>query len=150
MDVEGIIIRRADAAELVDLRHRVLRQGLPREQAIFPGDELPTSGHFGAFADGIAVCCATFHLSQWDDQPAYQLRGMATDTAYRGRGLGRAVLELAEKTITADRRILQLWCNAREIAVPFYQTAGWVIVSERFHIPTAGPHFRMTKRPNDQ
>jgi GNAT superfamily N-acetyltransferase len=146
MDIGDIIIRRADAAELVDLRHRVLRLGLPRTDAIFDDDESPTSGHFGAFVEGVAVCCATFHLKPWQSAPAFQLRGMATDPDYRGRGVGRAVLDLAEKTMTADRQILQLWCNAREPAVPFYQNAGWAIASERFEIPTAGPHFRMAKR----
>jgi predicted GNAT family N-acyltransferase len=146
MNLDGIIVRQADGSELIDLRHRVLRAGLPREEAMFAGDEKPTSAHFGAFADGVCVCCASFHLNEWEGKPAYQLRGMATDLAYRGMGLGKAVLELGESTITADGKVPQLWCNAREIAVPFYKSAGWEIVSERFQIPTAGPHFRMTKR----
>jgi GNAT superfamily N-acetyltransferase len=146
IDGRTVIIRRSSADEIIDLRHRVLRPGLPRDAAMFPGDELPSSGHFGAFADGIAVCCATFHLNSWDSAPALQLRGMATDAGMRGKGLGRAVLHLAESAMTADRRVLQLWCNAREIAVPFYQSMGWAIASEKFEIPTAGPHFRMTKR----
>ena len=33
----------------------------------------------------------------------------------------------------------------RAPAVPFYQRAGWTVVSDVFDIPTAGPHHRMTR-----
>ncbi len=143
---DGVTVRRATGAEMVDLRHAVLRQGLPRTDAIFSADCVSSSGHFGAFLDGETLCCATFHLNHWEDAAAFQLRGMATHPAYRGRGLGAAVLTLAERTMTAEQNVLQLWCNAREPAVPFYQSMGWKVVSERFEIPTAGPHYKMAKR----
>src|SRR5690349_2934028 len=56
-----IVIRAAELSEIVDLRHAVLRQGLPRAEAIFAGDDAPTSRHYGAFCDGTAVGCATLH-----------------------------------------------------------------------------------------
>ena len=139
---QPLIVRQAELSEIIDLRHRVLRAGLPLSQAIFPGDELPTSSHYGAFADA-ALCCATFHLNSWQDQPAYQLRGMATHPAWAGLGLGRAVQKVAIETIIASSPIRLFWCNARLIAIPFYQKLGWKIVSELFDIPTAGPHYRM-------
>jgi GNAT superfamily N-acetyltransferase len=148
---QPITVRRAMAEEIIDLRHRVLRAGLPRSEAIFPGDELPGNHHFGAFGDAessAALCCATFHLSSWKDQPAWQLRGMATDPAWVGIGLGRAVLNLAIGSIKAASPVHQFWCNARLIAIPFYQKMGWEIASERFEIPTAGPHHRMVLTPS--
>jgi len=39
-----------------------------------------------------------------------------------------------------------LWCNARVPAVGFYESLGWRVVSERFEIPTAGPHVKMVRR----
>jgi hypothetical protein len=39
-----------------------------------------------------------------------------------------------------------MWCNGRQPAAPFYERLGWTIASEAFEIPTAGPHFRITKR----
>jgi predicted GNAT family N-acyltransferase len=158
MTIDGltIIFRRAQASEVIDLRHRVLRPGLPREEAIFAGDEIPTNYHFGAFfgkPDSPALCCTTFHLNQWQDQPAWQLRGMATDPAWAGRGLGRSVVKLGIGTITASSPVKLFWCNARLIAIPFYEKLGWQIVSERFEIPFAGPHHRMVYRaenPNDR
>src|SRR5678815_18588 len=89
----------AKLQDIIDLRHVVLRQGLPREEAIFKGDEAPTSHHFAAFANGNCVGCATFHLNEWEGKPAYQLRGMATAPEFRSAGIGSALLDLAEQTL---------------------------------------------------
>ena len=144
-------IRRASLEEILDLRHVVLRAGLPRESAIFPGDDVPSSRHYGAFVAGASqprtVGCATFHLNQWEGAPAWQLRGMATSDDFRKRGLGRAMLEVADREFLADPSApRQLWCNARVPAMGFYQLLGWAVVSEPFEIPTAGPHVRMVRR----
>jgi GNAT superfamily N-acetyltransferase len=145
IDEKPVTVRRANAQELIDLRHRVLRAMLAREAAMFPGDDDASSYHFGAFdgSTNAALCCATFHFSIWEDQPAYQLRGMATDPAWAGKGLGRAVMQLAVETITAQTPIRQFWCNGRVVAIPFYQKLGWRIASERFDVPYAGPHHRL-------
>ena len=90
VDGKEVVVRAARFEEIVDLRHAVLRQGLPREEAIFPGDDAPTSRHCGAFVGDAAVGCATFHASRWEDEPAWQLRGMATLPEFRGKGIGRA------------------------------------------------------------
>ena len=144
-----VVLRRAAAEELIDLRHRVLRAGLPRHDAIFPGDELPANRHFGAFVDREIVCCATFHREPYDGEAAWRLRGMATNAAFQGRGIGHALLDFAEDLLKSDDPMRLLWCNARIAAVPFYQSMGWTIVSELFDIPTAGPHHRMIKRMGD-
>src|SRR5205823_219035 len=86
-----IVLRPARWEEIVDLRHAILRQGLAREAAIFEGDDAPSSRHCGAFDGALAVGCATMHASRWEDEPAWQLRGMATVAELRGMGLGRAM-----------------------------------------------------------
>jgi predicted GNAT family N-acyltransferase len=139
----SIVVRAAQLHEIVDLRHAVLRQGLPRAEAIFPGDDAPTSRHYGAFRDAVAVGCATLHASQWEGEPAWQLRGMATSPQFRRQGLGKVILEEMEASL--DPGAL-LWCNARVPYVPFYQAMGWHVVSDPFEIPTAGPHVKMVKR----
>jgi GNAT superfamily N-acetyltransferase len=146
VDGQTLVLRRAELGEIIDLRHRVLRAGLPRETAVFAGDEMPTSLHVGAFADARTVCCATFHLSRWQDEPAWQLRGMATDDLFRGKGVGRALLALAEQMLCDAGPIRQLWANARVPAVGFYQSLGWEVVSPEFEIPTAGPHHQIAKK----
>lgn len=146
MDAQRPILRRAQLEELIGLRHRVLRSGLPRDSAIFAGDELRTTRHFGAFLAGQTICCATFHASKWEDQPAWQLRGMASDEAVRGKGVGRQLLEFAERSLCDESPVRQLWANARVPALRFYQSLGWEVVSEVFDVPTAGPHVRIARQ----
>jgi GNAT superfamily N-acetyltransferase len=145
--VGGVWVRIGPAKleDVIDLRHVVLREGLPREAAIFEGDEAPTSHHFAAFANGKCVGCATFHLNQWEGKPAYQLRGMATAPEFRSGGIGTEMLRLAEEKLKEAGPVRQLWCNARTPALSFYKRQGWKVVSEEFFIPTAGPHYRMIK-----
>lgn len=150
LDGREVVLRPASLGEIIPLRHKVLRPGLPRDTAIFAGDERVTTHHFAAVdEDGRVVGCATFHLNSWRNEPAWQLRGMATDDRVRGKGVGRALLDFAEAVITADLLPKAMWCNARVPASGFYQTMGWTVVSEPFDIPTAGPHYRMLKPSAD-
>jgi predicted GNAT family N-acyltransferase len=149
LEIDGVRLelRRARIEELVDLRHEVLRHGLPREAAIFDGDDAPTTRHYGAFDRGKAVGCATLMLNHWEGEPAWQVRGMATDARFRSRGLGAALLGMAEAELVGERSPVRLlWCNARVPAVRFYEKLGWAVRCEPFDIPTAGPHVKMTRR----
>lgn len=146
IDLNQLVVRRVHPDEIVELRWRILRDGLPRTEAIFAGDELPTSYHFAATVPDRVLCCATMHLNEWESEPAYQLRGMATDDDCRGMGLGKRVLSAMERAIAAETPIRRLWCNARTPALEFYRRQGWEVRSEVFEIPTAGPHVKMTKR----
>jgi GNAT superfamily N-acetyltransferase len=139
-------IRRAAATEVIDLRHAVLRAGLPRETAIFPGDDDPAARHFVAEVGGRIVATLTMHLNQWNTEPAWQLRGMAVEPDLQGSGVGGQLLLAAERSAIEDSPTLQLWCNARVPAVRFYEQHGWTVASERFDVPTAGPHVKMIKR----
>lgn len=154
-DGSAVLLRQLPVEQIVDLRHRVLRAGLPREAAMFEKDHAAGTLHFGAIAhtDGKAaagetvVSCATFHPDQWESAPAWRLRGMATESAYRGRGVGRALLGFAETVLVrASPAATVLWCNARVPAVRFYESLGWTVMSPEFDVPTAGPHHVMVKR----
>jgi len=147
-----IEVRRVAVEKILDLRHRILRAGLPPESACFEGDEAETTLHFAAFAvepSGHAgqhpVGCLSLMLNSFQAEPAWQLRGMAVDESHQGRGLGRELLKHAEQTVEIGQ-VLLLWCNARVPAAGFYEKHGWTIVSDVFEIPTAGPHVKMSKR----
>lgn len=142
---DGIEIVSTTLDRILDLRHAILRAGLPRETAIFAGDEAASSLHVSAVRGGEVVGCASFHLNEWQGRPAYQLRGMATAESVRRQGVGRRMLAFAEGELLARNITRQLWCNARVPAVEFYQAMGWRVESEVFEIPTAGPHVRMAK-----
>ena len=145
-----LVIRQGTATEVLDLRHQVLRAGLPRESAIFTGDDHPDARHVVAVApDGRVVGCATVHPSTRDGAPAWQLRGMATDPAYRGCGVGRAMLDHLVRLVYDEFPFRPMWCNARTPAVGFYEGQGWQVASEPFEIPTAGPHVVMVRVRRD-
>ena len=141
-------IRAITAEETLDLRHAILRAGLPRETAIFPGDESATSRHFGAYLDGRLVGVATIHfaplLDRPDFDPAYQLRGMATSEEARGQGIGSALLAACvEEAVRHGGQ--WIWCNARTPAAGFYGRHGFKVQGGIFDIPNAGPHYRMIR-----
>lgn len=144
-----LVVRKADIAELLDLRWRVLRTGMPREAARFDGDDHPATLHFGCVSGCRIVACVTIMQSTWLNKPAWQLRGMAVDPPHQGQGLGGSLLCHVERYIQTNPDYpALLWCNARETATAFYKKHGWQIASERFDIPTAGPHFQMFKDLN--
>jgi GNAT superfamily N-acetyltransferase len=147
---DKIAVRPARAEELIDLRHKVLRAGLPRSEGMFVEDDSPTTLHAGAFAGERNVGCATMMREAYKGQPAYRLRGMAVDPDFHRLGIGRRLLELLEARVRETNHTDLLWCNARTPAVPFYLSMGWTIVSAEFDIPTAGPHFVMIKKMEPQ
>ena len=89
-----VVLRKAALAEILALRHAVLRPGLPPAFAAFDGDGAPSTHHYGAFDGADAVGCLSFMRRDRDGE-AHQLRGMATAPAVRGAGVGRALLAYA-------------------------------------------------------
>jgi GNAT superfamily N-acetyltransferase len=145
---EDYDIRVIPTADTVPLRISVLRPGRPLEAAQFPGDEEPTTRHFGAFDRGALVGIATLLRAPLPEQPgptALQLRGMATAPEVRGHGHGR---ELVHRCIafTREQKVELLWCNARVVALGFYRKLGFEIIGGEFEVPDVGPHFRMWLR----
>jgi GNAT superfamily N-acetyltransferase len=151
-NTHGINICRVSVNVIIDLRHRMLRVGLPREAAQFPGDEESSTWHLGLFCSSQPeekarlVSCASWMLNSYKDESAWQLRGMCTDEQHQGRGFGGRLLACAEAAIVGSSNVRLFWCNARVPAVPFYERHGWKVDSEEFDIPTAGPHRRMVKK----
>jgi GNAT superfamily N-acetyltransferase len=142
-------VRPISATVTLDLRHAILRAGLPRETAIFPGDDAPSSQHFGAFMNERLVGVATIHYVPLPDplvleRSAYQVRGMATVEEVRGQGVGSALLVACIAAAKAAG-VPWIWCNARTPAAGFYSHHGFKVQGEVFDIPTAGPHYRMRR-----
>jgi GNAT superfamily N-acetyltransferase len=143
---EQIAIRSVSFERIIDLRHAILRQGLPREAAVFAGDDAESAIHLAAMAGDAVIGCVTLHLSEWHGEAAWQLRGMACRADQQQRGVGRRLVEAAEQRVLNGGGPRLMWCNARVPAMGFYLKMGWIAVSEEFEIPTAGPHVKMIKR----
>lgn len=147
-----MIIERVDSREIIPLRHRVLRAGLPIATARFEGDGDKTSFHWASYPVDHAyntlepIACASCIAVEFNGEPAYKLRGMATDARYRGLGLGTELLKWSESATSEITGIRLFWCNARIEAVRFYEKQGWIKTGDIFHIHDAGPHLIMFKK----
>jgi predicted GNAT family N-acyltransferase len=130
-------------AAILGLRHRILRPGFPPSTAEFIGDDDPGTIHFGAKLNRDVVSCLSLYVSEWQGSTAWQLRGMATDAAFQGQGLGRQLLDYAVAEAVTMQPSWPIWCNARVSAVGFYSKANWTVESEQFEIEGVGPHVRM-------
>jgi GNAT superfamily N-acetyltransferase len=145
VEIDSIQIGPVPVEEIVDLRHAVLRAGLARETAYFPGDRDLGTVHLAAKHGQTVVACATVLVNQWEGRRACQLRGMAVDPAFQRRGVGGRLLAEIER-VAVQNGVGLIWANARAPAADFYRKHGWETVSEQFEIPTAGPHFKMVRK----
>lgn len=118
------------AADTHALRRRVLRVDTPTTEVHFAEDEEPTTWHLGLreTATGELRAISTW---LWRDHPAepgrrgVQLRGMAVDDGYRGRGVG-GILLYGGLTVAVERGAEVLWARARDTALGFYMAHGWM------------------------
>lgn len=141
---------------VLPLRTRVLRPDWPADRlATYPEDDQSGTVHLAAEQDGEIVGVGTVY----DEAPpeehrgaipddafapgaSWRLRGMATSDGVRGRGFGAAVLEACYQSVR-DGGGAYLWCNARLVAVPFYERMGMAAVGDEFDMPGIGPHYVM-------
>lgn len=142
---EPLHIEVVPVERIVGLRWRLLIDGTGRGSPRFDEDDLPETFHLGAFAGEELVGCLTMLPSTWQGEPAWQLRGMAVEPAYRKQKIGGRLLEAAEAEARGRSEACWIWCKAREEAIVFYRRAGWRIESEPFEY--AGiTHVTMSRR----
>lgn len=139
-------IRIIDTESTYPLRIEILRKGIALDYK-FVGDEEKNTFHIGAFIEeecvGIASCMKKEH-ALFKGENVYQLRGMAVKKDIQKTGIGKEIV-LKTEEILKERNASMVWCNAREIAVGFYEKLGYKTIGEKFQIPKVGPHYVMFK-----
>lgn len=136
--IHTITIEEVPAAEVIDLRHSVLRHGMSRESAIFDGDNAADTTHLAArLVDGSIIGVAS-SMAQARDEATRRIRGMAVEPEWRDVGLGAALLRALLDAHAEDRH----WCNARTGAVSLYRRNGFETVGDVFETEV-GPHVTM-------
>lgn len=126
----------------IPLRLRVLRPGGTEADCHFPSDLVPGGFHVGTLLHEACVAVGSFSPEgheQFEARHPFRLRGMASAPEVRGSGAGRLLLEHAVEVL-AQRGCDLLWCNARAVAIPFYERMGFSGVGPLFDIPGIGPH----------
>ena len=148
MECQVAHIKLVDAEEIRSLRHKMLRQGKEFSTTSYDRDNEKLTFHLGFTIEEKIVSCATFYPEETNKIPsknAYRLRGMATDYSYLRKGYGDQIMQEAFQILKSKECDL-LWCNARLIAVPFYQSVGFQEIGDLFDISDIGPHYYMYKR----
>jgi len=155
-----------------DCRYAVLREplGFPRGAEILADDEqaihawveadnrivavgrahvIPEDSD-GSQADhagpGAAHCPAFGPLVNGGPRPSIQIRQMGTMGAYRRQGNAARVLNELEKASVDIFGATTGFLQAREYAIPFYESQGWTIIDEEYDIPGIGLHRSMMKQ----
>lgn len=140
-------VKLASTDEVLELRQKILRPHLPKEESLYPTDNQKDSFHMAAVNnDNEVIGVASFFPEAYGQaSQAYRLRGMASAENARGLGVGKSLLLKAFDELK-QRGCDLLWCNAREIAFPFYEKIGFEFDSELFEIHKIGPHKRMIRK----
>jgi GNAT superfamily N-acetyltransferase len=130
------------------LRSEVLRPGIAPEALVYAGDEAADALHVAARdgegrIHGIASLCREPAPGR-APAVAWRLRGMATRPELRGKGVGRRLLQACFRHVRAEGGGL-LWCNARVVALGFYERLGLRREGTQFDIAGIGPHYVMSR-----
>jgi len=140
---------RVDVTQILDLRRRILRPGLPIAASEYPQDHLEETHHWAILDAGHVVACLTQFPERYDSQHAWRLRGMAVDPSYQGRGFGQALVNKATEVVVLDGAEL-FWCNARVSAAGFYEKQGFELLGPVFLTEPGVPHRVGVKRLTQQ
>lgn len=138
--------KRITPQETYAIRQEILRKNIPLPFE-FNGDFDETTFHLGVFKEDKLIAVSSYMKSSCKSLMGnqYQLRGMATLKEFQGFGAGKLMIKEAF-SILATLKIDFLWCNARIIAVKFYEKQGFEVIGESFDIPYVGEHFVMFKK----
>jgi|LakMenE18May11ns_1017448.scaffolds.fasta_scaffold9958432_13 GNAT superfamily N-acetyltransferase len=138
-------VMRITAEETHPLRLLVLRPGGTLDDCHWPIDQATDAFHLAVERDGKRICIASFQPALHPALPgerSWQLRGMATHPVHRGIGAGRLLVEQALEELRGLHADI-LWCNARLLALPFYERLGFSTIGPSFEIPGIGTHYVM-------
>ena len=95
---------------------------------------------------GAAKCPAFGSIGDAGNRPAIQIRQMGTLPSYHRQGHAARVLSALEKASVEHFGATTGFLQARQNAIPFYQSQGWSIIDEPYDIKGIGPHRSMMKR----
>ncbi|MFK8137900.1 MAG: GNAT family N-acetyltransferase [Bdellovibrionales bacterium] len=141
-------IKEITAQETHALRLEVLRPGGKKSDVEYAEDETLGSFHLGAYNKSQLIGIASFFPENYHLFPTekcFRLRGMASSPRLKVPGTGTKLILTAVELIREKKGDL-LWCNAREVAFPFYEKVGFSYLGPMFDIPKIGPHKVMYRK----
>lgn len=137
------VVARVEEPSTVEIRHRILRAGMPRSAVSMHGDADAT--WFGVISDGMVEGTAGVFLEgSPDGDSRHRLRAMATSETIRGSGLGRMLIDAVCDHVVSDGGS-SVWASARTSAAGFYTKLGFELTSDEYDVEGIGPHVRMRR-----
>lgn len=127
--------------QIIELRYDVLRK--PWNQAIETATDGLETSSINAYIedDGKIIACGRL---QNNGNGIGQIRYMAVSINYQGKGLGKLILQKLEEEAKSIQ-IKGIELQARENAVHFYQSQGYLIKEKTFKLWDIIQHYLMTK-----
>ena len=142
-----ITIKQIQATDCYQIRQQVLWQHKNIEHCGIDIDEQEGAFHLGGFLNDKLVCIGSFFKqtnTQFSEKNQYRLRAMATLAYAQKQGAAKALLDFAfEKLLDLNQEII--WCDARLVAIGFYEKIGFTKQGEMYEIPLIGYHYLMWK-----
>ena len=133
-------IKLCNAADIIDLREKILRPYGLRSEVLFSEDENTSSQHYKLEIPSREIIgCASLLPEEWEGKSALRLRAMAIDIPYQNQGLGTLLL----RHILEKNKGETIWCHARTTSEEFYKKFGWKTVSVPFVYGGAGVSVKM-------
>ena len=127
------------------LRLAILRSDTPSAIVAFDQDSWPGTLHLGVRDGDEIVAISTWIRRPFKDEPAVQLRGMATATHVQGHGVGSLLLETGCERIAPVAPLV--WARARDTAIAFYLRHAFTVEGEGFiDEDTRKPHHLILRR----
>lgn len=136
------LINTTDAAyrQMKDLRWRVLLKPIGVPASYIDPEKEKNDLLIVAFdKDELIGCCILSRI----DHEEVQLRQMAVDLSKQKTGVGKAIIDFAEK-VAVENGYYRLMMHARDAVIPFYQKCGYHIYDDGF-TEVGIPHHKMKK-----
>jgi len=127
---------------ILKLRYEVLRK--PWSQTIDSATDQLEEKSINAFIQnnkGVFIACGRL---QENENKIGQIRFMAVDQNYQGKGLGKLIITSLEEK-AKDLQLNKIQLQARENAVSFYKNNGYVMIEKTFLLWDQIQHFLMEK-----
>lgn len=140
INIKTILYNSAAHKQMIDLRNDILRKplGLSFTPADFQKEQQDIL--IGAFeVNKIVGCCVLTKVNE----RIIQLRQMAVNNEFQGKGVGKQIVQYAEK-IAQEEKYETIMMHARSVAVSFYKKLGYAIEGNEF-MEVSIPHFMMKK-----
>jgi len=141
MDIKIIQHDSLDYKQMIALRVSQLLQPIDVPASYIRSENEKNDFLIAAFEkDEMIGCCV---LTPKDDR-AVQLRQMAVRSDYRGKGIGAAIIDFAEK-VARENNFLLVTMHARDPVIDFYKKCGYQIFDDPFFEVGIG-HHKMRKQ----